>query len=180
MHVCLFKCFEQTYTSILPVKSYIMQIRCYFEATILNYKHVAELKNNNDTHERSTPSQLVLSRKWRRQTKTRGTYQLFKDWCLSTCFANKNQHNATRLFQEQLHIIGMVARIIHLVGGRSTKIAEQWNPRRMASTVTGDAPYGKLLRWPVLVNIQHKTPLHRTWVCHTWTLIELYWMFEMF
>ena len=62
------------------------------------------------------------------------TDQLFKfvfyqDWRLSTRFATWNQQNVTRMFQEHLHILGMidlatVARIIHLVGGRSIRIAE--------------------------------------------------------
>ena len=38
VHLC--KCFEQTHASIFPVKSHIMQIRCHFDATKLNYKHV--------------------------------------------------------------------------------------------------------------------------------------------
>ena len=32
--------------------------------------------------------------------------------------------------------------------------------------------------WPVLVSIQHNTPSHRTWVCHTWMLVEFDGMFE--
>ena len=57
----------------------------------------------NVTYDRSTPYQLVLSRKWRRQIE--------------------NQQKAT-MFLEHMYIIGMVdlstvARIIYLVGGRS-------------------------------------------------------------
>ena len=93
----------------------------------------------------------LCSRKWRRQTKTRRTDQQFnfvfrQDWRLSTRFANLNQQKVTSMFLEDIHIIGMldvstVARIIYLVGGRSIRIAEMWNPRMTASTVTGDASY---------------------------------------
>ena len=54
-----------------------MQIRCHFDATILIYKHF-EVFLKSDTHGRRTPSQLVLSRKWQRQTKTRRTDRLYK------------------------------------------------------------------------------------------------------
>jgi len=40
-----------------------------------------------------------------------------------------------------------------------------------AWTVTNDAMYKKLLRCLVLVNIQHNTPLHQTWVCHMRKLV---------
>ena len=41
IHVGLFKCFEQTHASILPVKSHIMIIQCHFDATMLIYKQSA-------------------------------------------------------------------------------------------------------------------------------------------
>ena len=113
----------------------------------------------------------VFSSKKKKQTmaKTRRTYQLsdkfvfHQDWRPSTRFANWNQHKVTRMFQEHLHILGIVylasvARIIHRVGGQSIRIAELWNPRRTTSTVTSDAPYEKLLGLLVLVNIQHNPP----------------------
>ena len=49
-----------------------------------------------------------------------------------------------------------------------------------AWTVTNDAMYKKLLRCLVLVNIQHNTPLHWTRVCHNWTFVAFYWLFETF
>jgi len=76
----------------------------------------------------------TTSRKWRRQTKTRRTDQLFsfvfhQYWHLSSRFVNLNQQNITRVFEEHLYILGMVdlatlARVIHIVGGRSTRIGE--------------------------------------------------------
>ena len=62
---------------IFSVKRHSLRTRCHFDATMLMYKHF-EIFFENDTHERSEPSQLVLGRKWRRQTKTRRTYTLFK------------------------------------------------------------------------------------------------------
>ena len=97
--------------------------KSYHENTISFWRHYVDLATffgifKTDTHRISTPSQQ--SRKWRRQTKTRRTNQLFKfvfhqDWRLSTCFAYWNQQNVTRMFQEHLHTLGIVdlARIIH-------------------------------------------------------------------
>ena len=117
-----------------------------YHANMMSFwRHYVDLRTfygvfKSDTHGRSTQSQLVLSRKWRRQTKTRRTDRLFKfvfhqDWRLSTRFANWNQQNVTRMFQEHLHIIGMVdlatvARILHHVAGHSIRIAEKWNLHR--------------------------------------------------
>ena len=64
--------------------------------------------------------------------------------------------------------------IIHLlVGSRDIRLAEQWNPRRTPSTVTSDVSNHKLLGWPVIVNIQHSTPLSMSHV-------NARWMFETF
>jgi len=96
-----------------------------------------------------------------------------------TGFANWNQLNVTRTFQEHLHILGMVdlatvVRIIHHVGDRNIKLAEQWNQRRTPSTVTNDAPYDTLLGWAVLVNIQHSTPLSMSHVNARWIRLNVW------
>ena len=74
-----------------------------------------------------------ISRKWRRQMKTRRTDQLFKFVSRIDAYRHilpiENQHNVAIMFQEHLHILGMlylatVARIIHLLGGRSIRIAK--------------------------------------------------------
>jgi len=70
---------------------------------LINKYFAVYFKTN--TQGRSTSSQLLLSRKWRRQTKMRRWDQLFKsvfhlDWGLSPHFANWNHQNVTRMFQE--------------------------------------------------------------------------------
>ena len=87
----------------------------------------------NDTHEVHRDI-LMSSRKWRRQTKTRRIDKLVnfvfhQSWRLSPRVVNLNQQNVTRMFEEHLYILGMVdlatlARVIHIVGGRSTRIGE--------------------------------------------------------
>ena len=123
--------------SIRTLKSNIIRIWFHFDATILIYKHFEVFFKMIHTGE---VYHCNISKKWRRQTKTRHTDQLFKlvfhqDWRLSTRFANWNEHNVTRMFKENLHILVMIylvtlARIIRLVGDRSIRIAELWNPGR--------------------------------------------------
>jgi len=81
------------------------------------FGHRVELQTScniftNDTHDKSTSSQLMLRRKWRRQTKTPSTDQLFKfvfrqDWCLSTCYANwklkQRYNNVSRVLVYNWH-----------------------------------------------------------------------------
>ena len=92
--------------------------KSYHAYTMSFWRHHVDLQTfcgifKTDTHQRSTPSQLVLSRKKRRPTKTRCTDQLFKfvfyqEWRLLTRFVYWNQQNVTRIFQEHMHILGMV------------------------------------------------------------------------
>ena len=130
----LFKYFEQTYASISPVNSHIMRIRCYFDTTMLIYKHFAVFMYTIAT---CVKQKMVTSDE---DVEHRVQVCFPSGLTLIEGFANWNQQNITRMFQEHLHILGMIdlatiAQIIHLLGGRIT-IAEKWNPRRTSSTVT--------------------------------------------
>ena len=68
IHVSLFKCFEQTYASILPVKSHIMRIQCHFHDIMLIYKHFAvflKTMHTDEVHRRN----LCQAEIGQRQTK---------------------------------------------------------------------------------------------------------------
>ena len=133
LHVSLFECFEQTYTSILPVKSHIMRIRCHFDVTTLNNKHVCSIFLKRYARLNFTIAIYV-----KQKMATSGVdaahktvFQLCFQSGLTSIdmFVNGNQQNATRMFQQHVHIIGTVdiaaiELVIHLVGGQSIRIAD--------------------------------------------------------
>ena len=97
----LFEWFEQTKASIFLVKRHIMWIRCHFHAIMLIYKHFAVFLRMMHIDEEYRGN-LVSSRKWWRQTKTRRTDQLLnfvfrQSWRLSPHFkSTKHYKNVWR------------------------------------------------------------------------------------